>query len=141
MQKNDSKWFLSKVKQAIRQYNMIESGDRVAVAVSCRGGGISDAIRNTPTLTLPFTPYILTAAGPIRICSSCRNSVLTCLFHLHSKNPASRRQSFQKVNKSITHAHYAAGFAAVHFCNGRKKTAAVKLHSAIMPMTLQKRCF
>ncbi len=34
MQKNDHKWFLSKVKQAIKQYNMIESGDRVAVALS-----------------------------------------------------------------------------------------------------------
>ncbi len=34
MQKNDHKWFLSKVKQAIRQYNMIEPGDRIAVALS-----------------------------------------------------------------------------------------------------------
>ena len=32
--KNDAKWFLSKVKQAIRQYHMIEPGDRVAVALS-----------------------------------------------------------------------------------------------------------
>ncbi len=32
--KNDNKWFLSKVKQAIKQYNMIESGDHVAVALS-----------------------------------------------------------------------------------------------------------
>ncbi len=32
--KNDSKWFLSKVKQAIRQYNLIEPGDHVAVALS-----------------------------------------------------------------------------------------------------------
>ncbi len=32
--KNDNKWFLSKVKQAIKQYNMIEPGDHVAVALS-----------------------------------------------------------------------------------------------------------
>lgn len=32
--KNDSKWFLSKVKQAVKQYNMIEPGDQVAVALS-----------------------------------------------------------------------------------------------------------
>ena len=34
MNKNDQKWFLSKVKQAIRQYNMIEPDDCVAVALS-----------------------------------------------------------------------------------------------------------
>ena len=34
MNKNDHKWFLSKVKQAIRQYHMIEPHDHVAVALS-----------------------------------------------------------------------------------------------------------
>lgn len=34
MNKNDQKWFLSKVKQAIRQYQMIAPNDHVAVAVS-----------------------------------------------------------------------------------------------------------
>ncbi|MBR4944810.1 MAG: tRNA lysidine(34) synthetase TilS [Peptococcaceae bacterium] len=34
MNRNDHKWFLSKVKQAVKQYNMIEPGDRVAVALS-----------------------------------------------------------------------------------------------------------
>lgn len=34
MNKNDQKWFLSKVKQAIKAYHMIEQNDHVAVALS-----------------------------------------------------------------------------------------------------------
>lgn len=34
MQRSDSKWFLSKVKQAIRRYQLLQPEDRVAVGVS-----------------------------------------------------------------------------------------------------------
>ena len=34
MNKNDRKWFLTKVKQAIARYQMIQTGDHVAVALS-----------------------------------------------------------------------------------------------------------
>lgn len=34
VQRSDGKWFLSKVKQAIRRYQLLQPGDRVAVGVS-----------------------------------------------------------------------------------------------------------
>ncbi|HHY61186.1 MAG TPA: tRNA 2-thiocytidine(32) synthetase TtcA, partial [Clostridia bacterium] len=42
MKKAYSKWFLTKVKRAIRDYRMIEEGDRVAVGAS--GGKDSTAL-------------------------------------------------------------------------------------------------
>lgn len=34
MQRSDGKWFLSRVKQAIRRYQLLQPGDRVAVGLS-----------------------------------------------------------------------------------------------------------
>ncbi|MDK2822820.1 MAG: tRNA 2-thiocytidine biosynthesis protein TtcA [Clostridia bacterium] len=42
MNKNYSKWFLSKVQKAIKKYNLIENGDKVAVGLS--GGKDSTAL-------------------------------------------------------------------------------------------------